>query len=110
MPVCEIARKAGDSYRYEWETLSGENRFGFEGELLEVHAPHRSVTSERMIGMEGAGTKNEMTLTALPEGTLMTIVVTYPNAEMRDMILGTGMTGGMETSYQRLEREVLAAA
>ena len=29
--------------------------------------------------------------------------------ELRDMILGTGMTKGMETSYQRLEREVLAA-
>lgn len=110
MPVCEVAGKAGDSYRYEWETVSGENRFGFEGELLEVEAPHRSVTSERMIGMDGPGTTNEMTLTALPDGTLLTIVITYPNAEMRDMILGTGMTGGMEESYQRLEREVLAAA
>jgi hypothetical protein len=28
---------------------------------------------------------------------------------VRDMILGTGMTAGMEASYARLEREVLAA-
>lgn len=29
--------------------------------------------------------------------------------EMRDMILGSGMTTGMEASYARLERELLAA-
>jgi uncharacterized protein YndB with AHSA1/START domain/DNA-binding transcriptional ArsR family regulator len=38
-------------------------RFGFEGELLESEPPHRAVTTERMIGMEGPGTVNEMTLT-----------------------------------------------
>jgi hypothetical protein len=37
-------------------------------------------------------------------------VITYPSAEVRDAVLGTGMTDGMETSYARLEREVLAAA
>jgi hypothetical protein len=42
------------------------------------------------------------------DGTLLSIVVTYPNKEMRDMILGTGMTTGMETSYQRLEQEMMA--
>jgi hypothetical protein len=40
----------------------------------------------------------------------MTLVITYRSAEVRDMVLGTGMTGGMEQSYARLEREVLAAA
>jgi hypothetical protein len=33
-----------------------------------------------------------------------------PDAEVRDMVLGTGMTGGMEQSFVRLEREVLAVA
>jgi hypothetical protein len=35
-------------------------------------------------------------------------VITFPNAEVRDAILATGMTDGMETSYARLETEVLA--
>jgi uncharacterized protein YndB with AHSA1/START domain len=110
MPVCEIAAKVGDSYRYEWEAEDGSQRFGFEGELLESDAPHRAVTTERMIGMEGPGTTNLMTLTPVEGGTLMTLVVTYPSRELRDMVLGTGMVGGMEQSYARLEREVLKAA
>jgi uncharacterized protein YndB with AHSA1/START domain len=109
MPVCEVAQQVGDSYRYEWEAADGSQRFGFEGELLESAAPYRAVTTERMIGMDGPAVHNELTLVALPTGTLMSLLITYPSKEMRDMILGTGMTGGMETSYARLEREVLAA-
>ncbi len=110
MPVCEVASGVGDPYRYEWEKEDGSQRFGFEGELLESEPPHRAVTTERMIGMEGPGVVNEMTLTPHEAGTLMTLVVTYPSAEVRDMVLGTGMTDGMERSYVRLEEEVLAAA
>ncbi len=109
MPVCQVATKVGERHRYEWEKADGSERFGFEGELLESAPPYRAVTSEAMIGMEGPGTRNEMTLVAVPAGTLLSIVITYPSKEVRDMVLGTGMTAGMETSYARLEREVLAA-
>lgn len=108
MPVCEVASEVGDAYRYEWE--NSEDRFGFEGELVESSPVTRSVTTERMIGMPGEGTLNEMTLTPVHDGTLLSILITYPNAEVRDMVLGTGMTDGMETSYQRLETSVLMAA
>jgi uncharacterized protein YndB with AHSA1/START domain len=110
MPVCQVATEVGDGYRYEWEADDGSGRFGFEGELLESDPPRRSVSTERMMGMDGPGAINEMTLTPLPAGTLMTLVITYPSAEVRDAVLGTGMTDGMELSYQRLEREVLAGA
>ncbi len=110
MPVCEIATSVGGRYRYEWENAESGQRFGFEGELLELTAPYRAVTSEQMIGVPGPATRNEMTLTAVAGGTLMSLLITYPSKEVRDMILGTGMTAGMETSYARLEREVLAAA
>ena len=109
MPVCEVAAKVGERYKYEWENTQLGQRFGFEGELLESAAPYRAVTSEAMIGMNGPSTRNEMTLTAVPGGTLLCLVITYPSKELRDMILGTGMTSGMETSYARLERDVLAA-
>lgn len=108
MPVCEIASTVGESYRYEWEQAGGEGRFGFTGELLEIEPPYRSVTTEAMIGTEGLSTRNEQTLTPVEGGTLLTLVITYPSAEVRDMILATGMTDGMETSYARLESEVLA--
>jgi uncharacterized protein YndB with AHSA1/START domain len=107
MPVCEVATEVGDTFRYEWEAADGSQRFGFEGELLETAPPHREVTTERMMGVQAPETVNEMTLTALPAGTLLSLVITYPDAETRDAILDTGMTEGMELSYQRLEREVL---
>ncbi|WP_026145685.1 SRPBCC family protein [Nocardioides sp. Iso805N] len=108
MPVCEVAANVGESYRYEWE--KGSDRFGFEGELLEAAAPYRSVTSERMIGLDAPGTTNELTLTPVEGGTLLSLVITYPDAQVRDTVLATGMTTGMETSYQRLESQVLTPA
>jgi hypothetical protein len=63
-----------------------------------------------MIGMDGPGNTNEMTLIPVDGGTLLSIVITYPSAEVRDIILATGMVGGMETSYTRLEAEVLAVS
>ena len=109
MPVCDVARKVGDAYRFEWEADDGSQRFGFEGELLESAPPHRAVTTERMIGMEGPGSVNDMTLTAVGAGTLLTVLITYPSVEIRDMALGSGMVGGMEQSYARLEADVIAA-
>ena len=103
MPVCEIAAEVGQSYRYEWEQAGGEGRFGFTGELLESIPPHRSVTTETMIGMAGPSTTNELTLTAIEDGTLLSVLITYPDPETRDAILATGMTDGMERSYQRLD-------
>lgn len=110
MPVAQVATDVGDTYRYEWEDSNGENRFGFTGELLEVQAPYRSVTTEQMLDTDYPPTLNEMTLTPVADGTLLAIVITYPSAEVRDMVLGTGMTDGMETSYARLESTVLVAA
>lgn len=110
MPVCEIATKVGDSYRYEWENEASGDRFGFTGELLESEPPHRAVTTEAMIGVDFPATLNELTLTPVEGGTLLSLVITYANAEQRDTVLVTGMTNGMETSYARLEGILQSAA
>ncbi|MBW7932901.1 MAG: SRPBCC domain-containing protein [Gemmatimonadaceae bacterium] len=110
MLVCDVATTVGGRYRFEWENAAEGERFGFVGELLESVAPYRAVTTEQLIGIDGPPSRNELTLTTVPGGTLMSLVITYPSKELRDMILGTGMTAGMEASYARLEREVLKAA
>jgi uncharacterized protein YndB with AHSA1/START domain len=108
MPVCEVSTEVGGTYRYEWANDSGTERFGFTGEVLAIEPPHRSVVTERFQGPDGfhapEPTTNEMTLTAQESGTLMSVVITYPSAEVRDIVLATGMTEGMEASYARLER------
>lgn len=111
MSTCDIAHEVGGTYHYAWEPAGGgEGGFGFTGELLESEEPYRSVTTERMVGTDGEGTLNEMTLTSVEDGTLLSILITYPSRELRDQILATGMTDGMEASYARLEQEVLVPA
>ncbi|GAB3189982.1 SRPBCC family protein [Nesterenkonia suensis] len=107
MLVCEPAENTGDTYRFAWESADGEQRFGVTGELLETHPPHREVASEQMIGIHGAGATNELTLTAMEHGTLLSLVITYPDKALRDTTLETGMVDGIEASYARLEAEVL---
>ncbi|MGV8847428.1 SRPBCC family protein [Tessaracoccus sp.] len=109
MPVCEVAASVGDTYRYEWVDENGENRFGFTGELVESAHPYRAVTTERMIGMDTV-TTNELTLIPVDDGTLLSVLITYPDATTRDIILATGMTEGMEASYARMESELMAMA
>jgi uncharacterized protein YndB with AHSA1/START domain len=113
MPTCETATEVGQSYRYVWQEDGGGRSFGSTGELLEVSAPHRAVTTERMYGDgipdDAPSTVNELTLTPVEGGTLLALVMTFPDAQTRDAVLGTGMVDGMETSYQRLEQAVLVA-
>lgn len=105
MPTCELAAEVGARYRYEWENDTDGQRFGFEGELLEREAPRREVVTERMIGVQGPSTVNELVLQPLPgDRTRIVVNVRYPSSELRQTVIDTGMVGGMELSYARLER------
>lgn len=108
MVTCEPAANVGDTYRYEWETVEGTERFGFTGELLEAVEPYRAVTTEAMIGVEGPSTINALNFAEVTHGTLLTIVITYPTTELRDVVIDTGMVSGMEDSYSRLESQIVA--
>lgn len=109
MSVCEVDPKVGGRYRYEWEPVGAEGeRFGFDGETLLSEAPRRAVTTEHMTGTDYPSTLNDLSLYEEDGATLITLLIEYPDKETRDMVLATGMTDGMETSYARLEG-VLAA-
>lgn len=105
MSICEVDSTVGGRYRYEWEPLEGTEgeRFGFDGETLLIDAPRRAVTTEHMTGTDYPSTLNDMNLEEEDGATLITILVEYPDKETRDLVLATGMTDGMETSYRRLE-------
>ena len=107
MVECEV----GDEYRYIWQQGDDEStRFGFEGETVLSEPTWRAVTTERMIGVDAPGALNDLQLYEEAGATLLTLVIEYADKEMRDMILATGMTEGMEASYARLEETVLARA
>lgn len=107
---CEVASEVGAKYRYVWEPgegIEGE-RFGFDGEALLIEPPRRAVTTEHMTGTDYPGTLNDLNLEEEDGATLITLFIEYPDKETRDIVLATGMTEGMESSYARLEG-VLAA-
>lgn len=106
MTRCELPEELGP-YHYEW-TSDADERFGFTGEVTEARPPVREVTTERLAGTDGPTTTNVLTLTPLDGTTLVTLHITYPDVEIRDQALETGMADGLEASYARLEREVLA--
>ena len=111
MTVCDVDPMPGGTYRYAWapdEGTAGEP-FGFDGETLLSDAPRRAVTTEHMTGTDFPSTINDLQLYEEDGATLLTLIIEYPDAATRDMVLATGMADGMETSYQRLERELLPA-
>lgn len=114
MPVCEYGAEVGQRLRTEWQNDESGERFGFVGTVVEAAEPYRLVTTERMIspqdpdGEHSPETLNELTFTPVEGGTLVSYLITYPDAEIREAVLATGMVDGMEMGYARLEAEVLA--
>ena len=105
MTVCEVDPSVCGTYRYAWEPVDGTpgEAFGFDGETLLSEAPRRAVTTEHMTGTDFPSTLNDLSLDEEDGATLITLLIEYPDKETRDMVLATGMTDGMETSYARLE-------
>jgi uncharacterized protein YndB with AHSA1/START domain len=104
MPVCICEPWPGGKSRYEWTDGKGHG-FYLTGEVLEIDPPRRIVHVERMFLPERTPDNHIETLFE-PDGsgTLMTMRMTLPDAEARKQMLATGMEGGMEMSYVRLEK------
>lgn len=103
MPICEMDVRPGGSYRYRWEKV-GEGGFEARGTILELEAPRRMVCVEVMYLPDPTPENHvEMTFDATETGTRMTMRMTVPSAEVREMMLASGMADGMEMSYARLD-------
>ena len=89
-----------DVWRAHRDEATGRSFSSFS-RVLELAPPRREVAAESMAGSPEA--VNDLTLTPIDGGTLLNIVITYPDRETRDAALGSGMVDGMETSYARLE-------
>lgn len=108
MPVCEMAVQVGGRYRWRWRSEDGKE-FGFHGEMREVSPPARLVHTQiydpgDMGGSMGDTALITLELTEAGGVTTVTTLIDYGSKENRDAALSTGMTDGMELSYQGLER------
>jgi uncharacterized protein YndB with AHSA1/START domain len=103
MPVCINEAKPGGKFRYEWSNGKGQGFF-ITGEYLELEPYNRTVHVERMF-LPDPTPDNHVETRFEPDGTgtLMTMRMRLPEARTRAAMLATGMEGGMEASYVRLE-------
>lgn len=111
MPVCDMDVRVGGSYRWRWRNDADGAEFGFFGTFREVQPPSKIVHSERYDPgtlPEAYPTEGEAIITTTfteEDGiTTMTSLMDFGSKEIRDSAMKTGMTEGMEQSYQLLDR------
>ena len=110
MPVCEMDVRVGGRYRWRWRSETDGSEFGFSGTFREVVPPSTLVHTEAY----DPGTvsddfpKNDalVTVTFTEHGgmTTVTSLIDFGSKEARDAAVATGMTDGMEQSYQLLDQ------
>ena len=110
MPVCKIDLRVGGSYRYEWRKDADGTTMAMGGTYKEIKPIERIVSTEKFDDpwYEGEATG---TLVLKEQGgkTILTSTVLYASKDVRDAVLKSGMTSGVEQSYDRMVA-VLAAS
>jgi uncharacterized protein YndB with AHSA1/START domain len=103
MPVCISDARPNGKIRYEWTNGKGGG-FHLTGEYLELEPYRRIVHVERMhLPDPTPDNRVETRFEVDGNGTLMTMRMSLPDAATRARMLASGMEGGMEASYLRLE-------
>ncbi|HXE81343.1 MAG TPA: SRPBCC family protein [Vicinamibacterales bacterium] len=110
MPVCEMDVCPGGRFRWRWRSHEDGTEFGFFGTFREVVPPARIVHTENYdagttdVGEMGGEAIVTVTFTESGGFTTVTTVIDFGSKKARDAAMATGMTDGMEQSYQLLER------
>lgn len=116
MPVCEMDLRVGGKYRWRWRSDEDGKEFGFFGTFKEVNGPERLVYEEHYDPGDVGGTmpSEPAIVTSVFEEsngvTTLTVTMLFASKEIRDAAVGTGMTGGMEMGYARLDEMFAAKA
>lgn len=110
MPVCEMSTDVGGKYRWRWRHNENGQEFGFMGEMLEVelHSKivHTQIYDPGNCAFGSMGDELTTITVTFNEANGITHVATllrYASKADRDAAISTGMTNGMEVSYQSLD-------
>ena len=109
MPICEMDMRVGGKYRWRWRSDDNSQEFGFFGDVLEV-VPHTKIVHTQAfdpgdMGISMGGEPAIITVTFQETNgiTSVTTTIKYASKADRDAAFATGMTDGMEMSYQKLD-------
>ena len=108
VPVCEVDLRPGGRWRFVNRHPSGEA--AFHGVYRELDPPARAVYTEIFEAFPDVESVVTAVLSEERGKTRITVTSSYPSAEVRDMVLKTGMERGAAISYDRLEDVVSSLA
>ena len=97
--------RVGGTWRYVMTANDGFE-VGFHGEYREIEAPERMTHTEVFEGMPDGDSEpslNHYTLTEQDGRTTLTVRTVVSGKDVRDMIIATGMEGGMQEGYDLVE-------
>ncbi len=107
VPVCEIDLRPGGAWRFVNRLPNGKE-VAFHGVYREIARPERVVNTEIFEEYPDVESLVTTVLTEESGKTRLTVTARYPSAEVRDIVLKSGMDRGAALSYDHLE-EVAAA-
>src|SRR5918993_3908719 len=101
VPVCEVDLRPGGAWRFVNRHPKGDAEF--YGVYREIAPPERVVFTEIFAPFPDAESVVTSVLTEENGKTRLTATCLYPSADVRDMVLQTGMAKGAAASYDNLE-------
>lgn len=114
LPVCEMDVRVGGSYRWRWRNDKDGQEMGFFGKFLEV-VPFTRLVYDQYYDPGSLGipmTSEPVIITSVFDEvrgrTTLTLTMLFASKDERDASIATGMTDGMELSYQRIDAMVAA--
>jgi uncharacterized protein YndB with AHSA1/START domain len=106
MREVDIDLRVGGTWRYVM-IAHGEYEVAFHGEYREIVPNERIVTTEVYEGAEpppeGDEVINVITFTEVDGKTLLELLVKTPSKEIRDVIVDSGMEGGLQEQMEILD-------
>lgn len=99
----EIDLRVGGAWRYVMSAHDGAFEVAFHGEYRELAPAERIVSTEVFEGAPDAASLNTTTLVEQDGHTVLETLVQHKSQENRDGHLNSGMEGGMNEAFDRLE-------
>src|SRR4051812_46529618 len=108
MTTAEVDLRVGGTWRYAMNASSGDFEVAFHGTFREIVENERLVTTEIFEGAPPPASDDEavlniVTFSETDGRTTLAILVQCPNREVRDIIIDSGMEGGMQEGMDLLE-------
>ena len=100
--ACDVDFRVGGDWRYLCRDMDG-NELGWHGTYRDIHHGERIVTTEVFEGFPDAEAVNTMTLTEDAGVTTLQTIVLHSTQEHRDGHVASGMEGGMQLTFNRLD-------